>query len=270
MLRVVMFSSGVGSWAAARRVADRHGTGGLVLLFCDVRGDGGGPHDGEDEDNYRFLREAAQNIGGDLVVVRDGRSVWDVFNDEHMIGNSRVAPCSKRLKQEPARKWIHANCDPERDVLYVGIDWSESHRLPAIEKGWSPFSVEAPLTAPPYLDKGAMLKQLRLAGIEPPRLYSQGFAHANCGGFCVRAGHGHFKTLLLQNPDRYAYHAAREQEFRERFQKNVAILRDRSGGVSTPLTLLDLQRRINGGEGEVDDLDIGGCGCFTGEDTSTQ
>lgn len=32
---IVMFSSGVGSWAAARRYADEHGTAGMVLLFAE-------------------------------------------------------------------------------------------------------------------------------------------------------------------------------------------------------------------------------------------
>lgn len=33
---VVMFSGGAGSWATAKRVAERHGTEGLVLLFADT------------------------------------------------------------------------------------------------------------------------------------------------------------------------------------------------------------------------------------------
>ena len=33
---VVMFSGGVGSWMAARRVAERHGTADLTLLFADT------------------------------------------------------------------------------------------------------------------------------------------------------------------------------------------------------------------------------------------
>lgn len=43
--RVVMFSGGVGSWAAAKRVAERRGTDGLILLFADTKS--------EDEDTYR-------------------------------------------------------------------------------------------------------------------------------------------------------------------------------------------------------------------------
>jgi hypothetical protein len=33
---IVMFSGGIGSWAAAKRVAERHGTDNLTLLFTDT------------------------------------------------------------------------------------------------------------------------------------------------------------------------------------------------------------------------------------------
>lgn len=68
---VVMFSSGAGSWATAKRVAEKHGTKRLVLLFTDVKGSNPSPHAGEDEDNYRFLFEAAPNVLGDLTTVED-------------------------------------------------------------------------------------------------------------------------------------------------------------------------------------------------------
>lgn len=58
-----------------------------------------------------------------------------------------------------------------------------------IKDGWI---VKAPLCDPPYINKNEMIKNLRLLGIKPPRLYSMGFAHNNCGGFCVKAGKGHF------------------------------------------------------------------------------
>jgi 3'-phosphoadenosine 5'-phosphosulfate sulfotransferase (PAPS reductase)/FAD synthetase len=262
---VVMFSSGAGSWAAAKRAVKLVGARNVKLLFCDVKGDDAGPHDGEDPDNYRFLNEAAKNVGAELVTVRDGRSVWDVFRDERIIGNTRIAPCSKRLKQEPARKWIEANCSVDA-TLVVGIDWSEAHRLPAIERGWAPYKTWAPLTEAPYVDKTQVLAMLRAEGIEPPRLYAQGFAHANCGGFCVRGGQAHFKTLLEQNPERYAYHEAKEQEMRDFLGKDVSILRDRKGGTVKPLPLTVLRKRIEDESGQVDEFDFGGCGCFVDQE----
>lgn len=114
---VVMFSGGIGSWAAGKRVAADHGTDGLVLLFTDVKM--------EDPDLYRFLHEAAANIGGELVIISEGRTPWQVFEDERYIGNSRVDPCSRVLKREILDKWRNANCHPERTTIHVGIDWTE-------------------------------------------------------------------------------------------------------------------------------------------------
>ena len=71
-----MFSSGAGSWAAARRVADECGTSDLFLVFADVKGNNPSPHAGEDEDNYRFLKEASADTGGTLVWLNEGRDIW--------------------------------------------------------------------------------------------------------------------------------------------------------------------------------------------------
>lgn len=262
-----MFSSGIGSWAAAKRVAETHGTDDLVLLFADVKGRTDSPHAGEDEDNYRFLQEAAANIGGELVWLNEGRDIWQVFKDHRFLGNARIAKCSHVLKQEPCRKWLNANCDPADTVLYVGIDWTETHRLPAIEKGWSPFRVQAPLTEPPWVDKDDLLKQCIAEGVLPPRLYSWGASHSNCGMGCVRAGQGQFKRLYEVYPERYRYWEDKEQELRDYLGKDVAILRDRTGGTAKPLPLSVLRQRIEGTPDLVDADDIGGCGCMNDFDT---
>lgn len=132
---VVMFSGGLGSWATAKRVAEQHGTSDLVLLFADVKGQATSPHIGEDEDTYRFIHEAAENVGAPLVIVKDGRDIWQVFKDDRFLGNTRLANCSKFLKQKPCRDWLRDNTDPADARVYVGIDWTETHRLPAIERG---------------------------------------------------------------------------------------------------------------------------------------
>lgn len=254
---VVMFSSGAGSWAAARRVADEHGTDGLVLLFSDVSM--------EDEDNYRFLHEAAADIGGELVIVKDGRDIWQVFKDDAFLGNSRLANCSKYLKQKPARAWLDANCDPALTTVYVGIDWSEQHRMAAVVKNYLPYTAKAPLCEPPYVEKDEILADLRSRGIAPPRLYDLGFAHANCGGGCVRAGQGQFAHLLKVLPERFTWWEEKEQELRDHLDKDVSILRDRRGGKVVPLTLTAFRERHEAQPEQTDLFDIGGCGCFVDE-----
>jgi hypothetical protein len=274
-----MFSGGLGSWLTAKRVAEEHGTDNLVLLFADV-GSGRSEHVGEDEDAYRFIREAAANVGGRLVTVSDGRDIWQVFRDDRFLGNSRLANCSKILKQRPCREWLEANADPERSTVYVGIDWSETHRLPAIERGWAPYQVRAPMTEAPLLDREAMQQACVEAGIDLPRLYRAGFAHNNCGGFCVRAGQAQMETLLRQHPERYAFHEAEEQRLREHLGKDVAVLNDRTQEAReaarrpdgtlpnrVPLTLRRFRERIEGDPSLFDEFDVGGCGCFVAEES---
>ena len=59
---------------------------------------------------------------------------------------------------------------------------------------------------------------------------------------CVRGGHKHWLHLLEVFPDRYAEAEAQEQQLRDELG-DVAILRDRHGGRSRPLTLTELRRR---------------------------
>lgn len=256
MKRTVMFSGGVGSWAAAKRVAERHGTGDLTLLFCDTRM--------EDEDLYRFIREAAENVGAPLVTISDGRTPWEVFRAERVL-TPRFDPCSKMLKRQLADRWFAERFTPETCVRYVGIDWTEMHRLDRLRARMAPWRVEAPMCEAPYLQKPDMLDWLRREGIRPPRLYEMGFSHNNCGGFCIKAGQGHFVNLLRAMPERYAYHEAQEEALRAELGPDAAVLRDRRGGTTRPMTLRELRERVQSGQ-QCDMLDIGGCGCFVDTD----
>lgn len=297
MKHVVMFSGGIGSWAAAKRVAAQHGTENLTLLFTDTLM--------EDQDLYRFLVEGAADVFGipydrvgplairarqlpdidrpeersgalayfraeatrlvpGLVWIAEGRDPWQVFFDRRFLGNSRRDPCSAVLKRKVAEKWRNSNCDPNDTTCYVGIDWSEEHRFTSIRerhgaKGWR---YEAPMCEPEHLTKPQMFALLASANIPLPRLYKQGFAHNNCAAFCVKAGVAHYALLLKTMPDRFRFHEQKEQEFRAFIGKDRAILRDRSGGKSRPLPLAELRQRLERGE-QYDLFDIGGCGCFS-------
>lgn len=254
MKHIVMFSGGVGSWAAAKRVVERHGTADTVLLFCDTLT--------EDEDLYRFLDQAAVNVGVPLTRIADGRDVWEVFFDKRYLGNPKIDPCSRTLKRELVDKWLTANCVPGDTMRYVGMDWTEGARWERYKQHATRWPVQAPMTERPYMTKDQMLDWLRSEGIEPPRLYAMGFPHNNCGGFCIKAGIDNFRLLLHSLPERYAYHERREQELREYLGKDVAILRDRTGGRSRPLTLRELREREECLPMPLGS-DFGGCGCFT-------
>ena len=155
---VVFFSGGISSWALAKRVAEQHGTERLTLLFTDTLI--------EDEDLYRFLKEAARNVGGHFEWVSEGRTPWQVFKDKKFLGNARVDPCSQVLKRVPATNWIKENYpDPSTVRLWLGMNWDEEHRLIRSKRHWQPYQIDSLLMNKPYLFQRDMIDWLHREGI---------------------------------------------------------------------------------------------------------
>ena len=253
MKHIVFFSSGIASWMAAKRVAAKHGVENLFLVFADTLI--------EDEDNYRFLQEAAANVGGTLILLKDGRTPWDVFKEKRFI-NHRQSNCSLELKVKPCRAWTEAHVEsPQEAILYFGIGWVEQERIPAITKGWQPFVVEFPLLWEEWVDAKAIDAELRNNNLRRPRMYDMGFAHSNCGGFCPKAGQKHYRNLLKNFPERYREHEEEEQRFMQLLnRKDIGIIR-KEGKV---LSLREWRQIIESEPKQLSfDFDlIGGCGCF--------
>jgi hypothetical protein len=242
-----MLSGGAGSWGAARRTVAKHGRDRLTLLFADTLA--------EHDDLYRFLLEAAGNLTGrrvpwDLLArtvaipslregrrrrnhllalagaahewcpalewIAEGRDPHQVFEDKRYLGNTRVDPCPAVLKRSFVRRWLEENRDPAETVAVIGYDWSQTHRFERAAGHWAPWPLEAPLCDRPYLSKEEVLDWMRAEGLQPPQLYAEGFAHNNCGGFCVKGGQASFAHLLRRHLDRYRDHERREQELRRR------------------------------------------------------
>jgi hypothetical protein len=249
---IVLFSGGIASWAAARRLVDQHGTDSVTLLFTDTMT--------EDADLYRFLDEAAADIGAPLVRIADGRDIWQVFKDQRMLGNSRIDPCSAILKRNLSRRWLDEHA-PDATLVF-GYDWTELHRFERTATRWAPRAVLAPLTEPPYRLRADWMADLNGRGIRTPRLYDLGFSHNNCGGGCVKAGAGHFTHLYRTLPDVYAQWEQNEQQIRDHLGRDVAILRSWTGDRG-PLTLAQLRERIDAGDvGQEQLWDVAGCDCF--------
>lgn len=255
MKHIVFYSGGIGSWMTAKRVVEKHGKENVVLLFTDTMI--------EDEDLYRFISETVEDLGAEYVRIADGRDPWEVFKDVRFLGNSRLAQCSHLLKQKTADKWIKEHYNPDECILYLGIDWTESHRKASPTENWAPYKVEFPMCEEPLLSKGEMITRLEKSGIKQPRLYEMGFSHNNCGGFCVRAGQGHFINLLKQMPERYAYHEQKELEMMEFLNRDdISILTRTRKGAKEKLTLKQLREEYEMTPEQIDMFDIGGCGCF--------
>lgn len=250
-----MFSGGMGSYMAAKRVVASCGAQSVILLFADTGI--------EDDDLYRFVQQAADKLGTPLERVAHGLTPWELFRKRRFLGNTRVDLCSRVLKREVCDQWLASHYKPSDATVYVGIDWTESHRYERLAKRKLPWVYRAPLLDPPYLTRATMLAQLEEDNLPAPRLYGLGFAHNNCGGFCVKAGQAHFAHLLKVLPERFAEHEQNEQDLRAHLNKDVAILRDRTGGTTKPMTLKEFRLRQDSGQPH-DKNAWGGCGCFAG------
>jgi hypothetical protein len=261
---LVQFSTGAASAEVAWRVVAEHGAANTVLLTADTRV--------EDEDNWRFGQEVADRLGCEWVRIADGRTPMQAGRDQRCVPNNRMAVCSRILKRELLDRYQAEHFDPASTVVYLGYDWTEPHRVEAARKHWAPWRVECPLTEPPYLWKGQILDLFRERGIEPPRLYGYGFAHANCGGACVRGGQAQWSLLLQVNRTRYLEWEAEEEATRVLLGKDVSILRDRAArrnwlsldgtDDSRPLTLASFRERLERQPSLFDAEDWGACGCL--------
>lgn len=253
---IVLFSGGLSSFMAAVRVGQNLGNAELVLVFTDTNT--------EDKDLYRFLQEASEYLlPAEFVWLKDGRDIWQVFEDVKFQGNNRKDPCSRVLKRELFRKWLEENYSPEECVLYYGIGWDEVHRLPKIVEALSPYKVEAPMTRRPFMNRDDMVTYVKDLGITPPRLYSLGFPHNNCGGFCVKTGQAQFKLLYETMPERYKYHEEKQESLFQKLGKRHPFIRMTIDGELKYLSLREFREILEDERrNQVDLFDYGGCGCF--------
>ncbi len=254
---VVQFSTGIGSAEVLRRVIEREGRENVVALTADTLQ--------EDDDNWRFARAVIRLVGCRWVVLADGRTPMQVGRDEGIVPNNRLAVCSRILKRELLRTYIDEHFEPADTTIHLGFDWTEPHRLDNARPLWLPFTVECPLMEAPHRRKEELLDEWRGRGIEPPSLYLDGFAHANCGGGCVRSGQAQWELLLRKRPAVYAEWEREEELTRAATGKDIAILRDRRGdGPARPLSLRSFRETLQQQPSLFDHSDWGACNCMDG------
>lgn len=266
MKHVVNLSGGACSFWATDRVANRFGTADMTLLFADTLI--------EDAELYEMNERTAEYFGVPITRVSREVEPWDLFRREGLIGNSRVPICSVMLKREPLDEWFHLNMNPrdslfgEPDIAYVGLDWTEVNRLEDLRTSQPQWIWEAPMCEwQPLWDKCKMLDELQaLFGVPLPRAYREGFPHNNCGRRCVRAGITHFVHLWNTDPAGYLDWEAEERRTRAEFTArgivgDFSVLKDRRGGVTTPMTFEQLRARILADDKTLPKDEWGGCGC---------
>ena len=82
MKHIISYSGGLGSAITADFICKQYGKENVILLFADTLV--------EDEDLYRFNNDVVKLLGVPLIIIAEGRTPWQVFNDVKYIGNTRV------------------------------------------------------------------------------------------------------------------------------------------------------------------------------------
>lgn len=202
----------------------------------------------EDDSLYNFVDQCEDFLGIEIERFCDGRNIWEVFRDERFIGNSRVPLCNRVLKRELLERKLKQEFPSKNLILFLGYEYYEKERMEKAKNKWNKngYQVSFPLAEKEHQEKEVLISKLNDYGLTIPKLYDLGFKHNNCGGACVRAGINQWLLLLELFPERYLWHERQEQQIREYLNKDVAILRDRTGGVTKPLTLRELRLRRNG------------------------
>lgn len=252
MKHIVSFSGGMGSFAEALSCVEKFGKENVTLLFSDTLM--------EDEDLYRFKDETVKFLGCKLVVLCDGRTPFEVFKDVKFMGNSRVDPCSKILKRDLLNKWFNKNYQPEEAQMHLGIDYSEEHRLARVKERSLPYIYRSTLVEDGRIISKDFSEQF---GIKRPRLYDWKLGHNNCGGFCVKAGLGHYKKLYEANRERYIDFESKESEVYLHIGSQYPFLKKTKNGESLFMTLKEY-RELYLETGDVtaeESMEFGGCGC---------
>lgn len=226
------------------------------------------------------LRARAADALPELTWLVGGRDPWEIFRDEHFLGNSNIDPCSKLAKRKIADAWRIGSCHREgelfapADHFAVGIGDHEAHRFddgaggglgPRMSAdGWL---YHAPLLTEPQPGEFELFyAPLEAIGPTPPRLYGLGYKHNNCGGFCCKAGHAHWQNRFIIQPDRFAYDAMMERKLIAFLGQDVAMLADRRGGEGKrPMSLDSFEERLRADPSVTFDQQPGesGCGCMT-------
>lgn len=235
MFRLVSVSGGMQSAVCADTVVQRYGADAVDFWFADTLV--------EDPDLYRFLDDLERRWGKPVTRYTEGRTPLAVAQDEHIIPNQKIAPCTHRLKIEPFM--AHLRACPKPVTVYLGMAFWEKHRMDTPRARYEAVdgvTVDYPsLWAP--MDYRPPADVIRGWGIEPPRAYAEGFSHNNCGGACVKQGKGDWLRLLRWKPDLFRQYEEWEAEMRAKGPPfdAYAFCRDERGGVVKPFTLRELR-----------------------------
>lgn len=186
---VVWFSNGAASAIAWQETLRRYGS------YCDVRAVNN-PVAEEDEDNLRFGADVSKWLGRPIESAINpnypAASAVDVWEKRKAMVFPLGAPCTVHLKKG-ARQHYERNNRVDWHVLGFAVEEKGRYNRFVLTERSNvlPVLIDAGLTRQDCYDR------LVSAGINPPRVYEEGYPNANCIG-CVKATSPTYWNLVRQ------------------------------------------------------------------------
>jgi len=173
----VWFSCGAASYTALKVTLEKYPKCNVLAL--------NNPIAEEDEDNIRFLNDAAERLGVDIISVTNrnypSNSCVDVWETRKYMSGVGGAPCTGELKKKARQQWEREN---HTDWIVLGFTAEEKHRhdnfVTSERDDLLPVLIDSGIT------KSDCYDVVKGDGLELPRVYSMGYPNANCIG-CVKA-----------------------------------------------------------------------------------
>lgn len=191
-----------------------------LLLYgdrCTVRGVNN-PVIEEDADNLRFADDVAAWLGIEIERATNRRypagSAVEVWDRESGMAFPWGAPCTRALKKQARQQWELEN-KPDWHVLGFTVEEQRRHDrfILGERSNVLPVLIDAGLT------KQDCLNRLLAAGIEPPRIYREGYPNANCIG-CVKSQSPTYWNLVRRTrPEVFAQRAEQSRRLGVRLVK---------------------------------------------------
>lgn len=200
----VWFSCGAASAVAAMETIRRYGQTHIVRVVNN-------PVAEEDADNLRFMRDVGDWLGVEIEAAVNSKypnaSAVEIWGARKFMAGNAGAVCTYELKKQARREWEAKN-HPDFHVLGFTADEKARHERFVLSERDNviPVLIEAGIT------KRDCFAILRDAGIELPRIYSQGYPNANCIG-CVKAtSPTYWNHVRQQHPEVFVERAEQSRE----------------------------------------------------------
>lgn len=238
---IVQFSGGAASALVAKMVVDKFGKENVILLHSDTKA--------EDLDTYRFIEHVSNFLDVPITDASDGRSLWQVIEDEHCLPSSFIPFCTRILKQEPADRYLKSlDC---QYTLYNGLGMEEWKR---VAKAQARAGIMDRKLVCPIFD--AKISNQHVKNIIRnewkiclPNAYKT-LEHNNCIP-CFKAGQGHFRKVWQYYPEEFAKAVAMEELIGHTVFKKIIRLFPTK--VVEKISLTELEQKWRRG-GEMDNL----------------